>query len=1692
MRAPLLAFLLALAFSKVSAQGYGNEWIHYDRSYWSFKVWTDGVRKIDSLTLANAGFPVAAVDPRNIQLFARGRQVPVHVQGGEDGVFNAADFLEFHATRNDAWLDSTLWDDPAHINNPWYSLYNDTIRYYLGWGPPEEALPTAGGNSSNWAAWTPLPWVWATTRLQYTGTYQGGTRTAQGISTAAISEGEGYFNSAVLNTSGTDLSQAQNLAIGNLYQGPGAPDARYRVTLAGLLNPGSASCNDHHLRFMQGSTTLADTVFAGYRLLKLELPLANASLAPPNATVNITVVHDLVCPGLPTDYPDATALGWQDVRYPRNTDFAALTVAELELPPQPGADSVLLSFNFGPGPVLYTWAPDGLHRVPVVNSSGNLYQAVLPATPQDMRVLITRASSVLPVTALEPVNGTGTFTDPASLLADSALVIVSQAQLMPEAQQYALYRQTNFDNPHNVILADVEELYDQFGGGVRQHPMAIRNFLRWVYDQASIKPRALFLLGKSVKAPATGGLDYQKGYRKDPLASARCLVPTIGFPSSDMLYGVGLDGQADQVTVPVGRLAARNGNDVLDYLAKVDSVEGQPPAAWMKNILHFRGGATLSDWNLFGSALASYQAVAEDTAFFGHVTNFVKNDGAVIAQAAVDSVTDLINQGVTLMTFFGHAFGAGFDITIDVPTNYDWHGKFPTVIGNSCYTGNIHQYDGTSSSEQFVIAHDAGAVAFISSVDLGLASSLQVFTHAFYTSFCQVNYGGTIGEHMRFAANGQLPLGDILAVTTAESMTLHGDPALVMNSPRLPDLDIQPADLTTLPAQVTADVDSFQVRAVFRNIGRGTHQPFQVSLLRSLPAQGVTLPLLAQEVSMDSWQDTVVFTLPVSVDEGGIGLNAIELRLDLDPDLMPELEDQLNNSTTLTLHVGTGDLLPVEPYPFAITPLQAPVLKASTGDPFAPPRNYIFQIDTTDTYDSPLMEQHTLTAPGGVVQWQPQSVYAVNALQDSTVFFWRCSVDSTGMGAHNWHEASFQHLSGRQGWGQSHYFQFKDDAFQLMAYDRPQRDFDFFGGTHQIACEVRGNSYVQAGWSKDLVNQEGQGCGPFPSMNVAVVDPFDFSTWLTRYNGIGRYYGQKNADGACKPRQEAQFIYYCNNHAMMDSMANMLTNAVPDGHFVLVYTYMRLIRDTLAVSNAMSALQALGAVHIANGDVPDAVPYIFFCRKGDPASVQEIWGDSATAYINMTAQFELSNRSGSIQAPRSSSALTWEGLSWKMTPQQADDSTRIRLAGITPQNNELPLLDLPGTAGDIDLQPLFTAEQYPQLRIAGSFWNDSADAPKPAQLRRWQLLGTPAPECALHPPAGFLARLDSVFQGQPAELMVAVQNIGQVPMDSLLMAAWVTDQANQSHLVHYRRNVPLAPGAVLLDTIRFNTQDFPGPNGIRVEANPVDTATQFYDQPEQFHFNNIAELRFLTVQDLENPVLDVTFDGIHILDGDIVSARPEILVTLDDENTTLLADQPQDTALFKVFLTGPDGVLNRIYFRQGGQEVLQFVPANGPSNVCKLFWRPVFGQDGTYTLSVRASDKSRNNSGDRDNSIRFEVVNRPTITSVLNYPNPFTTSTRFVFTLTGQETPTAMQIQIMNISGRVVREISLAEIGPLHIGRNISAFAWDGTDQFGDRLARGVYLYRVKAQLHGQDMEMRASGADPWLKKGYGKMYLLR
>ncbi|HRI61300.1 MAG TPA: hypothetical protein PK228_16280, partial [Saprospiraceae bacterium] len=302
----------------------------------------------------------------------------------------------------------------------------------------------------------------------------------------------------------------------------------------------------------------------------------------------------------------------------------------------------------------------------------------------------------------------------------------------------------------------------------------------------------------------------------------------------------------------------------------------------------------------------------------------------------------------------------------------------------------------------------------------------------------------------------------------------------------------------------------------------------------------------------------------------------------------------------------------------------------------------------------------------------------------------------------------------------------------------------------------------------------------------------------------------------------------------------------------------------------------------------------------------------------------------------------------------------------------------------------------------------------------------------------------------------------------------------------FRNLRPLPSGDTLLAHFETNTLTLNGQQRLVIDVNP-DNA-----QPELYHFNNVTVQDFYVGRDNRNPLLDVTFDGTHILDGDLISPKPEIIVTLKDDNRFLAIT---DTSTFQLRLELPDGSSHPIAFNDPS---VLFFPADAADlpkkNLARFEWRPTFTLDGDYRLLVNGRDASGNESAALDFSVTFKVVTKSSISNILNYPNPFSTRTCFVYTMTGAETPVHFKIQIMTVSGRVVREITEMEFGPLRAGTHQSDYCWDGKDEYGDQLANGVYLYRIVAKkADGTDFEFfENNSVDGYFKGGFGKMVLMR
>jgi len=149
------------------------------------------------------------------------------------------------------------------------------------------------------------------------------------------------------------------------------------------------------------------------------------------------------------------------------------------------------------------------------------------------------------------------------------------------------------------------------------------------------------------------------------------------------------------------------------------------------------------------------------------------------------------------------------------------------------------------------------------------------------------------------------------------------------------------------------------------------------------------------------------------------------------------------------------------------------------------------------------------------------------------------------------------------------------------------------------------------------------------------------------------------------------------------------------------------------------------------------------------------------------------------------------------------------------------------------------------------------------QLNFWRVLFDELPDAALDLKETFTFVKDTIQQGQDLVLNMGLTNVSLVDMDSILVNYAIKDATNNVELIS-KRFAPLnAEEGYALDFGRKST-DLSGDYELTVLVNPNE------DQKEQNLFNNFALTRFHVAKDSKNPLLDVTFDGVHILNGDIL------------------------------------------------------------------------------------------------------------------------------------------------------------------------------------------------------------------------------
>lgn len=205
------------------------------------------------------------------------------------------------------------------------------------------------------------------------------------------------------------------------------------------------------------------------------------------------------------------------------------------------------------------------------------------------------------------------------------------------------------------------------------------------------------------------------------------------------------------------------------------------------------------------------------------------------------------------------------------------------------------------------------------------------------------------------------------------------------------------------------------------------------------------------------------------------------------------------------------------------------------------------------------------------------------------------------------------------------------------------------------------------------------------------------------------------------------------------------------------------------------------------------------------------------------------------------------------------------------------------------------------------------------------------------------------------------------------------------------------------------------------------------------------------VKDDTPPIVQVFMNNEQFVSGGITNDHPVLYAKIEDDYGINLSGTAVGHDLLGTLDKNPQQtyVLNDFFeteLNNFAKGTIQF-PLNNLS-------------EGKHTMHVKAWDIA-NNLG--EGFVEFYVTNNPKegLQHVLNYPNPFSEQTCFMFEHNLAGSTIDIQIDIFTVSGKLVKTIFHTDEGQ---GFRVNDIKWDGRDDYGQVLANGVYLYRVKAK----------------------------
>ncbi len=1603
--------LLCCFFLLISGEIYSQNnynWITPNKTYLKLSINDDGVYRIANSDFTNAGISTSGINPRTVKVLYKGVQIPIYFQGEDDGTFDPNDYFDFYGQRNrggimphrDGFSNAVIYNTDEYYN--WYS---DTSAYWVDWG---------GNNGlrmekSTYVSQLSFPDDDFFKKVHFekdTFYYLGETVNPSSdyrYFSNEIVVGESWFWKSLV----TDESLNDTVTINDL-----SPSAQ-TCSLKLFVKPVSFTdlVTDEHRLEIRINNTIVDTLFRN-NLLRIDTTITfSASLLNNNAVNNITL-HYIPLGGqfyFPVVHVDYFELSYQ-------RDFTIRNNAiNINLSGQDTTSKKfsLSGYNSGNPTNIY----DIINGIRIENYSSSQGTLTFTGRSNSSFAVINNNIAKKPFRIVaRQVKDLVSATNAADYLIIYNKVFESQAnQLKAHRQSFDSFR---------VYNAEIQDIYDIFNYGI-EDPIAVRNFTKYVYDNWT-QPRMSYvcLFGRA-------SLDPKKC--SDNSTYFQNFVPTYGNPPSDgyfVNFNIGTFTYYHQISV--GRLPVYTVTEAQDAVDKITEYDTRQPEKWWKNFISITGGGTRQEQTLFQnkseSLLGNYILPCPSGM---QVSRIYRNDSAgYITYNYKDSIKKEIDRGTLMINFIGHAAAQDWEIGLEDPSTLNNGYKQPLVLSFTCYTGKNSETNIRSFGEKFFLVPDKCAIGFLGTTGWSFSGAGDVFNDYVLRHFARDSLR-RIGELVSYASQRMsVDSGQYSSRNTINCYNLIGDPATSLLLPNTGEFDIRPNDYA-LSNPFPSLGEEIRLSAYPKNLGTCVDS---IRMRFRLKKNGVINQSNDTIIYQFKYIDTVDHYF--SIDSSG----NYTMTVILDPYHSYPQKFSGNDSITFPLTLRNLSYVPVKPLDNSV--LNTTSFKFTGLNPNIDLTNnnvkVLLQVDTSTSFDSPVMQTFNNASLSGVASSFNVSLPVLNL---NTLYFIRTNAvinnDSSG-----W-SAVFRTIYS-PGISDEKEMQ-NDSAYTIYTYDPRQYN----------TTEISNLTHTPDGFKLKSIN------GSLTIRSYGSNGPE--ASYFIIYNGVNNitYYsdgGQNTGLNIARVRKldgisESIKNFRMNSASSSDSVVDFL-NSFDSSHYILTYVASYVPNSDSLRGNAKIKLREFGSTMADSVNRFDRfATWAFFGYLGaDTSETCEKFHDYFTnntwEILDCIVNPEFTAISGSI-SQTFGTADRWKNFSWTqaLTP---GSSILFDVYGINRDNK--PVLLNSGLSNNalVNIDTI-NSYSYPNLKLTANIKIDTATESQSPLFKSVSMRYYPPAE--LIPDNYSFTGGDTLVQeGDSVRFSINYYNVGYIDVPVHIAKWFVLQKGLPLTLQQDTITSPLKIDSMRNSYVKFST------SGLRENKEEFDTIDLYFetslvgDKNELFEFNNTAITKFLVRGDTLKPLMEVTYDGAKIQNGDYIQSKPAIQLQFFDDSRMVI----RDTSNVRVYL---DNRYVPYYINGAKNPDIDLIFPDTRFLQATVNYRPKL-QQGEHKFRFVANDISGNRA---DSIVNIAVVdNSLRIHDIANYPNPMKTETNFLFMLSGELNPTSCKVKIYSVAGRLIKEINT----PAVIGYN--SIYWDGKDNDGDYIANGTYLYKFIIQGNSQ------------------------